>query len=89
MMAVGVLRAVHEAGLRVPEDVSVAGLDDIDICNCVQPPLTTVRQDPAALGAGAVQALFDLIGGSTSTPPITLPTELVVRASTGAPPAPG
>jgi LacI family transcriptional regulator len=64
----------------------VAGFDNIDLCQYVRPPLTTVRQDPVAMGTRAVQALLDMIGNSASTPPISLPTELVVRASTGAPP---
>ncbi|SEE51260.1 LacI family DNA-binding transcriptional regulator [Jiangella alba] len=84
MMAIGILRALHEHGLRVPEDVSVTGFDDIDLCAFTQPPLTTVRQDAEVMGTGAVRALLDIIGG-TNGPPLVLPTDVVVRQSTTVP----
>ncbi len=87
MMAIGVLRALNEHGLRVPHDVSVTGFDDIDLCAYTLPPLTTVRQDSAAMGSAAVTALLQAIE-DTAPPPILLPTELVIRSSTG-PPRPG
>ena len=90
MMAIGVLRALHEHGLRVPEDVSVTGFDDVDLSAYTLPPLTTVRQDTDSMGSGAVRALLDLINGSaepagTGPAPLRLPTELVVRGSTAPP----
>ncbi|WP_031066247.1 LacI family DNA-binding transcriptional regulator [Streptomyces sp. NRRL WC-3742] len=88
MMAIGILRALHEHGLRVPEDVSVTGFDDIDLCEFTAPPLTTVRQDADAMGTGAVHALLSLVDG-TGVEPIVLPTEIVVRRSTAAPRNPG
>jgi LacI family transcriptional regulator len=93
MMAIGVLRALHELGLRVPEDVSVTGFDDIDLASFTWPALTTVRQDTNAMGSGAVAALIDLIEqplhpAGWTPPPLLLPTELIVRGSTG-PPASG
>jgi len=84
MMAIGILRALHERGLRVPDDVSVTGFDDIDLAAFTLPPLTTVRQDTDAIGAVAVSTLLAIIDGRTP-PPILLPTEVVVRRSTSAP----
>lgn len=97
LMAIGVLRAVHEQGLRVPEDISVTGFDDVDLCRYTYPPLTTVRQDREAMGEGAVQCLLSMIedvqGGredgedkGAGPSPFVVPTSLVVRQSTG--PAP-
>ena len=85
-MAIGILRALAEHGLRVPDDVSLVGVDDIDLCQYTIPPLTTVRQDRVAMGRGAVQRLIALIEGTGETSPLILPTELIVRKSTG--PAP-
>ncbi|WP_331769294.1 LacI family transcriptional regulator (plasmid) [Embleya sp. NBC_00888] len=84
MMAIGILRALHEHGLRVPEDVSVTGFDDIDLSAFTVPPLTTVRQDAQALGTGAVSALMEVMKEATP-PPLVLPTRVVVRRSTAAP----
>ncbi len=83
IMAIGILRALTEQGLRVPDDVSLIGFDDIDLCQYTCPPLTTVRQDSAAMGRGAVQRLIAMIEGSGETAPLILPTQLVVRKSTG------
>jgi LacI family transcriptional regulator len=81
MMALGVLGAAGQAGLRVPEDLSVVGFDDMQLVGHVQPPLTTVRQDKHGLGEAAAAALL----GDTSPALITLPVELIVRDSTAAP----
>jgi LacI family transcriptional regulator len=85
-MAIGILRALTEQGLRVPDDVSLIGFDDIEFCHYTTPPLTTVRQDRVAMGRGAVQRLVAMIEGTEETSPLILPTRLVVRKSTG--PAP-
>jgi LacI family transcriptional regulator len=85
-MAMGILRALAEHDLRVPEDVSVTGFDDIDICQYTSPPLTTIRQDRVALGRGAVRRLVAMIEGTEEATPLIIPTQLVVRKSTG--PAP-
>jgi LacI family transcriptional regulator len=88
LMALGAIRAVDEAGLSVPGDVSVIGFDDLQFAAHVHPPLTTLRQDKAGLGAEAGRALLALIGGDTETPAVmTLPVELIVRGSTTSPPA--
>jgi LacI family transcriptional regulator len=60
-MALGAIRALRERGLRVPEDVSVVGFDDIPEAAYFEPPLTTVRQNFAALGEQSVEYLIDLI----------------------------
>jgi LacI family transcriptional regulator len=81
--ALGVLAAVREAGLRVPEDLSLVGFDDIPLAAQVHPPLTTVRQPMQQMGRSAVNALLAMIAGiEAPSPLIALPTELVVRAST-------
>jgi LacI family transcriptional regulator len=85
-MALGILRALTEQGLRVPEDVSLVGFDDIDFCQYVSPPLTTVRLDRAAMGRGAVQRLVSMVETTEETTPLIVPTRLIVRKSTG--PAP-
>ena len=83
-MALGVLRALHEAGRRVPDDISVVGFDDVPDAAYFIPPLTTIRQDFAALGRQSVQSLLHRISGGPDTLPlrVTLPTELVIRSST-------
>ncbi len=84
MMAVGALRAIREAGLRVPEDVAVTGYDDMPIAAHTDPPLTTVRQPIPRAGSVAVEMLIDLVVHHNSSPRrIILPTELVIRASCG------
>jgi LacI family transcriptional regulator len=90
MMAIGAMRAVQAAGLRVPEDVSIVGFDDIEIAPLVDPPLTTIRQDKLGLGLAAARGLVQQIESPELTPPVlTLPVELVRRASTAAPASAG
>ena len=84
MMAIGAMRAVHAAGLRVPDDVAIVGFDDIEIAPLVSPALTTIRQDKVGLGLAAARAIVEQIENPDITPPVlTLPVELVVRASCG------
>lgn len=83
-MALGVIRALSEAGRAVPEAVSVVGFDDIADAADYRPPLTTVRQDFDRLGALAVERLVaGMDGGAPSSE--TVPTRLVVRESTTRP----
>ena len=83
-MAVGAMRALREAGKRIPEDIAVAGFDDIPLAAHTEPPLTTVRQHIPRLGAIAADTLIDLISHPDGQPRrILLPTELVIRASCG------
>ena len=85
-MALGVLRALREAGRRVPEDVSVVGFDDMPEAADFSPPLTTVRQDFAEIGRTAVDALVTAIEREPAPGLVTIPTTLVLRSSTA--PAP-
>ncbi|MFG2825280.1 LacI family DNA-binding transcriptional regulator [Kitasatospora sp. NPDC048365] len=82
--AVGALRAAHERGLRVPEDLSVTGFDDLYLSRSSVPMLTTVRQPLEELGGMAVSLLLRLMEGRTvEALHVELATELVVRGSTG------
>jgi len=90
-MAIGAIRAVLDRGLRVPDDISIIGCDDIDLAGFVTPALTTVQIPFAALGAAAVRALLAQTcqdRPATSTPPAALlRAELIIRRTTG--PSPG
>jgi DNA-binding LacI/PurR family transcriptional regulator len=86
-IARGAIRALHDAGLRVPEDVSVVGFDDNPISRRITPALTTVRQDVDAKGRAAASALVNAIDRAKTRPAgrgrhLVLPTELIVRDST-------
>jgi LacI family transcriptional regulator len=86
-MAVGALRALRDAGKRVPEDIAIAGFDDIPIAARTDPPLTTVRQPIPRMGAVAAETLIDMISNPDPLPRrVILPTELVIRASSGSGP---
>lgn len=85
-MALGLLRALHEAGRAVPGDVSVVGFDDVPEAAYFSPPLTTVRQDFITLGREAFHLLRREIDTTVrSRDRIAIPAELVVRSSSGAP----
>ncbi len=86
MVAVGVIRAAHAAGLAVPRDLSVTGFDDVAVAAFVEPPLTTVRQHKAALGGLAVEVILGALAGSPVPAPPILRGTLVVRESTAPPP---
>ncbi len=81
MTAIGAAAALREAGLRVPDDVSLVGFDDIDWAAYSNPPLTTVRQPRRELGRRAMQMLLELLAGEESPTKVVLQGELVVRAS--------
>jgi LacI family transcriptional regulator, galactose operon repressor len=87
-LAIGTIQAVRARGLRVPEDLSVAGFDDSEHASLITPALTTVRQPLAEMGRTAVNLLRRLMDGQrVETLHVELGTRLVVRDSTG--PAPG
>jgi len=80
--AFGVMDAVRTLGLRIPDDVSIVGFDDIPDAQWTQPPLTTVRQPMREMGRQATRMLLDAIADPAAAQPrIELPTELVVRAT--------
>ena len=84
--AFGAIKAARAAGLRVPDDISIVGFDDIPEASLVMPPLTTVRQPLMEMGATAVHLLQRLMDEPGATPRKTeLETELVVRGSTAPP----
>ncbi|GAA2752302.1 LacI family DNA-binding transcriptional regulator [Amnibacterium kyonggiense] len=86
LMAIGIADAARELGLRVPEDLSIVGFDDLPEAGWATPPLTTVRQPISELGAAAVRMLLQEPNGSPTARRVELATSLVIRDST-APPA--
>jgi DNA-binding LacI/PurR family transcriptional regulator len=82
MSALGVMRAIHLRGLRVPEDISVVGFDDLFLSSYTQPPLTTVRQPMRRMGQLAMESLFKVMTGEGPAIKIEVEAELVVREST-------
>ena len=87
-MAIGLIRALTEAGLRVPDDVSVVGFDDIPVAAYITPPLTTVRQPFDAVAQEGLERLLHAIENPDADPlpPSDPPVDLVVRSSTAPPP---
>jgi DNA-binding LacI/PurR family transcriptional regulator len=88
MTALGVLRAIHARGLRVPADISLVGFDDLFFASYTQPPLTTVRQPRRKMGQMAFESLLKLMSGEDPAE-IKVPAELIVRESTAPPPPSG
>jgi DNA-binding LacI/PurR family transcriptional regulator len=86
-MALGVMRAMIQAGRRIPDDVSIAGFDDIDESAYFSPPLTTLRQDFDVLAEQIVSLMIGQIetGAAPSATAFVAP-RLIIRESTGAPP---
>ncbi len=83
-MAAGAIRAAHELGVRVPQQLSVIGFDDIDMARYIDPPLTTIGVDKLELGRKAMSQLIDLIEGRTkNVRDETIEGRLIVRGSTG------
>jgi LacI family transcriptional regulator len=83
-VAVGTMQAARERGLRVPQDLSITGFDDIDLSQATDPPLTTVRQPLQEMGRIAVTQLMRVLDGHRPEAlHIELATTLVVRDSTG------
>ena len=82
MVALGAIGALREAGLKVPDDVSIVGFDDIPLAAYFDPPLTTVRLPAFELGQAAGQALLARLVDRETPHRTLLPTELIVRGST-------
>lgn len=86
-MAIGALHAICDRGLGVPQDISLIGVDDIEISEHLNPPLTTIRQPVEQLALHAVNMLLTLIRDETlDKPMILLEPKLIIRQSTGSPP---
>ncbi|WP_225753950.1 LacI family DNA-binding transcriptional regulator [Actinotalea sp. Marseille-Q4924] len=81
-MALGAMLALEECGLRIPDDISVTGVDDVPDAAYYRPPLTTLRVDFAAQGRQAVTQLLGRISGEEPALEAALPNELIVRRST-------
>jgi LacI family transcriptional regulator len=82
MAAIGVISAAQAAGLRVPDDLSVVGFDDVPASAWINPPLTTVRQPIVEKGRLAARLLIQRMNGKAVESPTPLATSLVVRKST-------
>ena len=83
LMAIGAMRAVDEAGLCIPDDISIVGVDDIEVAAFQTPPLTTVRQRCAELATLGVQLLFDILAGKElAQTQIVIEPTLIIRQST-------
>ncbi|MGW5850724.1 LacI family DNA-binding transcriptional regulator [Streptomyces sp. NPDC055254] len=87
ILAAGACKAARRLGLRVPEDLSVTGVDDLALATAVDPELTTVRLPAEQVGEQGMTALLTVLDGGTWTAP-DIPVRLVVRDSTGPAPAP-
>jgi LacI family transcriptional regulator len=85
--AIGALKALRQAGRRVPQDIALVSFDDIPAASLIEPALTTVRQPIERMGSMAVDLLVDALEASSEealcTHRVVLPTELVVRESCG------
>ena len=82
LTAIGALRAIARVGLRVPEDISVVGFDDIELSRFTQPPLTTIRLSRDDLGRKAFDALYETVESRRPGHEIKVSTGLVLREST-------
>ncbi len=85
LLAAGACKAARRLGLRVPEDLSVTGIDDLSLATALEPELTTVRLPAEEVGAEGMRALLAVLDGRTASTPV-LPVELVRRGSTARPP---
>jgi len=85
-MALGVLDTARRRGIRVPEDLSVVGFDDIRFARYMDPPLTTITQPMREIGEGCVRLLLEILSGRSLAPEsVTLPHQLTVRSTTAPP----
>jgi DNA-binding LacI/PurR family transcriptional regulator len=83
LMALGAISAIKEAGLNVPDDISIVGFDDIEIAKYTTPKLTTVRQDTDLIGESAAKVLLNQINDNNKVySAVTVPVELINREST-------
>lgn len=80
-MAVGGMKAFKEAGIQIPEDISIIGFDDIILAEYMSPPLTTIRQPKYEAGSLAAHLILQLLDGQNLEHEYMLPTELIVRKS--------
>ncbi len=81
--AIGVMNALYEKGLRIPDDISVVGFDDLELSAFLTPPLTTVNAPTECVGKTAARYLFNLLANQEVDHVTLLPTEIVIRRSCG------
>ncbi|MFW6287851.1 MAG: LacI family DNA-binding transcriptional regulator [bacterium] len=82
VIAIGAIKAIKESGLNVPDDFSLIGFDDIEVCKYITPSLTTISQKTYKLGEKAAELLLNMVNDSEKEyAPIVLPTELIERES--------
>ena len=81
VFAVGALRRAHELGVKVPEDISIVGFDDLELAQVAHPPLTTIRVPHREMGRQAAASLVNLLKNQTPLETIELPVELVFRST--------
>ena len=85
-IAIGAMRALHQAGLKIPQDISIVGFDDISVASYTNPPLTTIHAPAELMGKAAVKFLYQkiILDSSIDLPiQITFPCELMKRDSCG------
>lgn len=85
MCAIGALSGIRQRGLRVPNDISIVGFDDLLIASYTHPPLTTVHQPKQQMGRAAMRILLELFSNAQSITNIKMQGELIVRESTAPP----
>lgn len=84
-MAMGAVKAIREARLKVPDDLSVVGFDNIHFCEFVEPPLTTIGQPRSEIGETAMRLMLDVFNDRRAPTSVVLPHTLIVRGSTRKP----
>jgi LacI family transcriptional regulator len=89
LLAVGALAEAHEAGIDVPGELSIAGINDIEFSSFTTPPLTTMRLAADEIGARSAEYLLAHIEGRPASSQNIVPTDLIVRGTTGRPPSQG
>ncbi|MDT8328274.1 MAG: LacI family DNA-binding transcriptional regulator [Roseovarius sp.] len=87
VLAVGAVQMARRLGLRVPDDISITGFDDIELARVVEPPLTTVHVPHREMGRQAARLLVDMVAGAPARESVRLETTLQIRGTLAAPPA--
>ncbi len=87
ILTLSAVRAAHDLGLRIPDDLSIVGFDDFDLATALQPALTVIAQPIAELGKSAAELMLKRLDGWAEPPvEVSLPTSLIIRGSTASPP---
>jgi LacI family repressor for deo operon, udp, cdd, tsx, nupC, and nupG len=85
MSALGAMRQIRARGLKIPDDISIVGFDDLFLCEHLEPPLTTVRQPMRRMGRMAMETLLQIFDGADSPHNLRVEGQLIIRQSTAAP----